>query len=673
MSEEKKNNRIIGAIILCISLLASAAFAGIPEPGIILYGQVRDATGALVTNGELTWTLTDGVNPVTVTTQLRQIDGQGGPFSYSVLIPLETAVTGHPASTNTIPITSSPVSHTRTAQITGTTLSRTDNVSISYNDRGTAVRISIGFTDDDNDGLPDDWEQQIIDADPNDNITSIWDVLPGDDFDGDGKTNSEEYKNGTDPIVWNGAGKYQLNTSVSPQSSGSVSPDCSVGCLRDTGVTVTLTATENTGYIFSHWTGCDSPSGNVCTLTMDSNKNVIANFVTVLSITNAQTFTEVIANDPGSLVDGWYLHMRADVEDPLGVPGNIQAVTAVNLDVNIDDVSYVLDHYSGQMYDTHPDYLTHSGTYKFTATNNQGKSVELDAAPIDNPVQLGIIQNIVVSDNSAMPIISFDTVAGADQYRLTIFHSSDLGTSIYESELSDTPSFSMTAGVMKMGNTYYLRAEALDINTTDSDGIDDIENRSLNYLEFAVHSQVTGIRSLPSYAAKDSDINVSIAIDVDETSVPDGLIVNEFIPSEWVLVSATPNNSSYDQGTGKVGWLFLDIGVLDTTISYTVHIPGTEVDGAIRNISGELKYNDPIGDPLIVQIGGDQQVEIGNVYHLYDTNQDWEIGDFELLDAIDEWAAGNLGDFDLLDLIDFWAVGCYHWDAGADKYMMGCL
>ena len=54
-------------------------------------------------------------------------------------------------------------------------------------------------SDDDGDGLPDDWEQQIIDADPNDEITEIADVCPDDDFDGDGFTNKWEYRIGTDP------------------------------------------------------------------------------------------------------------------------------------------------------------------------------------------------------------------------------------------------------------------------------------------------------------------------------------------------------------------------------------------------------------------------------------------------------------------------------------------
>ena len=53
--------------------------------------------------------------------------------------------------------------------------------------------------DSDNDGLPDTFERQIISVNPNDEITILADVLPEDDFDRDGLTNSEEYANGMDP------------------------------------------------------------------------------------------------------------------------------------------------------------------------------------------------------------------------------------------------------------------------------------------------------------------------------------------------------------------------------------------------------------------------------------------------------------------------------------------
>ena len=57
------------------------------------------------------------------------------------------------------------------------------------------------LADCDEDGLDDAWEQQIIDADPNDGITSIEDVNGADNFDGDELTNLQEFQGDTNPTV----------------------------------------------------------------------------------------------------------------------------------------------------------------------------------------------------------------------------------------------------------------------------------------------------------------------------------------------------------------------------------------------------------------------------------------------------------------------------------------
>jgi hypothetical protein len=74
-------------------------------------------------------------------------------------------------------------------------------VVVSEDDAGLAL-LSTGGADADGDGLPDWWEQALVDADANDGFTSILDILPGGDFDQDGASNRDEWLAGsgaTDP------------------------------------------------------------------------------------------------------------------------------------------------------------------------------------------------------------------------------------------------------------------------------------------------------------------------------------------------------------------------------------------------------------------------------------------------------------------------------------------
>jgi len=202
----KRDLRICVVVIFaCFGLVVPATYAGIPEPGIILYGQVRDDSHMLVTNGELNWTLTPpgAGDPVVITTQLREIQAPGGPFSYAVKIPCETAFSGFPVSDNVIPMTSTAVTYTINAEIMGTSIGMTGYMDISTANRGSIMHISIGpsvITDNDGDSLPDDWEQQIVDGDPNDDITTIEQVFADEDFDGDGFSNLREYLSGSNAL-----------------------------------------------------------------------------------------------------------------------------------------------------------------------------------------------------------------------------------------------------------------------------------------------------------------------------------------------------------------------------------------------------------------------------------------------------------------------------------------
>jgi len=75
---------------------------------------------------------------------------------------------------------------------------RGDEIDIGADEYGF---LPIALLDQDSDGMFDEWEYLIIDDDPNDALEEMEDVLPGGDYDSDGRSNLLEYITGSDPRV----------------------------------------------------------------------------------------------------------------------------------------------------------------------------------------------------------------------------------------------------------------------------------------------------------------------------------------------------------------------------------------------------------------------------------------------------------------------------------------
>jgi hypothetical protein len=138
--------------------------------------------------------------------------------------------------------------------------------------------VVITEMDSDLDGLPDNWEMA--------NFGTLA-YGSGDDPDHDGLTNLQEFQRGTNPNV----ADYTLTVAKVGTGTGMVtSPEGVINCgaicsgRYVSATVVTLSATPDSGYSLTSWSGCDSTNGNQCTVTMNAPRNVTVTF-------GPQTFT----------------------------------------------------------------------------------------------------------------------------------------------------------------------------------------------------------------------------------------------------------------------------------------------------------------------------------------------------------------------------------------------
>ncbi len=187
------------AALMGLSLIQNGRAQGLPEPSLILYGTVRNTAvnNERVTWGSLTWRFRNGTNgqevffSAPVTNLLDQ-------FSYVLEIPCEQVISLQ-VSTKALNLSGNSASFDRSLVFYEGIAARfvrpeQSSVMLSVRNRGQVERIDLEIVeacvDWDQNGLCDEWEMLYlgyIGADPNE------------DSDGDGMSNWEEFKAGTNP------------------------------------------------------------------------------------------------------------------------------------------------------------------------------------------------------------------------------------------------------------------------------------------------------------------------------------------------------------------------------------------------------------------------------------------------------------------------------------------
>lgn len=167
---------------------------GIPEPGAVLYGVIRNVgngSDLRLTSGSLNWTFkpSTGGPAIIASGHLQNVNDQ---FSYVLQVPCETRIPGLPISSNALALGTSPVIYNcsqvsvegEPAYFVQPTLT---NLAVSVATRGQYYQVDLVL----NSGGSDfaSWALRVFGS---------ANVDPNADADGDGVSNWAEYKAGTD-------------------------------------------------------------------------------------------------------------------------------------------------------------------------------------------------------------------------------------------------------------------------------------------------------------------------------------------------------------------------------------------------------------------------------------------------------------------------------------------
>jgi hypothetical protein len=137
-------------VLLAMSTLVFAAVAlgqGIPEPGLVMYGAVTNANGAVPPTGAAAaWRITTGASVVTNAATAVNVNGQS---FYVFQVPFETrSIAGLPAFTpspNTFELVATSNSYTRSATVNGIAATVVGSTSFAFGaaDRGRVERVDL--------------------------------------------------------------------------------------------------------------------------------------------------------------------------------------------------------------------------------------------------------------------------------------------------------------------------------------------------------------------------------------------------------------------------------------------------------------------------------------------------------------------------------------------------
>ncbi len=169
--------------------------------------------------------------------------------------------------------------------------------------------------------------------------------------------------------------------------------------------------------------------------------------------------------------------------------------------------------------------------------------------------------------------------------------------------------------------------------------------------------ELVALRRLPAYTAPGTAVPVVVRARVVAGEVG-RMVLREQLPPGWQFVGASPAPDQGPDASGRLRWI-VPVNGGRATVAYVVRAPAGAPESSAHRFTGEVVTAGKEGRNVAVR--GEERIDLEYIYWA-DEDGDFQVGDGEVLDALERLeTVPDLG-VDTGDLRALWGADEYEWD-----------